>query len=468
MLRYLFFAWILLSTSLSVAQHHADSVTHTKRSLERLCTTVISKSRRYENTLDKHTSKVLVRFQRQEDRIRRKLIRLGNVAALDVLKKDSIPNFIYPLGMTYNEHFDTLQTTLRFLSSVKQLTQEGGLLKSKLSAASGHIAQLQDKLGYAERVRNYLQSRQQAWKQQLSSYTRFSRSLKKLNKDTWYYSQQLRDYKALLKDRTKAQEQAIILLRKIPAYNDFLRRNSQLSGLFNLPASGTVSDASGQQTRAQVEALIAARQSMNSGPGASSASPGSYMENQLDGARSQLNELRDKVGNGNNDLEMPDFKPNSQHNKSFLQRLEYGINLQPQQAASLIPAVSTLGLSLGYHINDKSVAGIGVAYRLGLGKPIKQITLTNEGVSLRSYLDLKLKKSFWISGGFEYNYMNRFRQLSTLYNPDKWQQSGLIGLTNKSKVGKKEVKIQLLWDFLSYRQIPSGQPLKFRFGYNLK
>jgi hypothetical protein len=56
-----------------------------------------------------------------------------------------------------------------------------------------------------------------------------------------------------------------------------------------------------------------------------------------------------------------------------------------------------------------------------------------------------------------------------LYSPDSWQESGLLGISKiisvKSKLFKK-TKVQLLWDFLSYQQLPRSQPLKFRVGYN--
>ena len=50
-----------------------------------------------------------------------------------------------------------------------------------------------------------------------------------------------------------------------------------------------------------------------------------------------------------------------------------------------------------------------------------------------------------------------------------WQQSGLIGISKvislKTKLFKK-TSIKLLWDFLSYQQMPRTQPVIFRAGYN--
>lgn len=91
-------------------------------------------------------------------------------------------------------------------------------------------------------------------------------------------------------------------------------------------------------------------------------------------------------------------------------------------------------------------------------------------------MDVKLKGSFYASGGFEYNYQPVADSLISSSTPgtnwkdvSSWQQSGLVGLSKiisvKSKFFKK-TKLQLMWDFLSYQQVPRTQPVKFRVGYN--
>jgi hypothetical protein len=83
-------------------------------------------------------------------------------------------------------------------------------------------------------------------------------------------------------------------------------------------------------------------------------------------------------------------------------------------------------------------------------------------LALEAYIDWKLKGSFWISGGYEQNYKTQITSIDQLYDISAWQQSGLIGISKvvsvKSKMFKK-TKIQLLWDFLSYQQIPRTHPI---------
>jgi hypothetical protein len=115
-------------------------------------------------------------------------------------------------------------------------------------------------------------------------------------------------------------------------------------------------------------------------------------------------------------------------------------------------------------LNDKSIIGIGASYKIGWGDGWQHIRITNEGVGLRSYLDLKLKGSIWFSGGYEQNYQKAFTKIDLLKDLNAWQTSGLIGVTKKYKLGKKTNQIQLLWDFLSYQQLPKRQPLVLRMG----
>jgi hypothetical protein len=73
-----------------------------------------------------------------------------------------------------------------------------------------------------------------------------------------------------------------------------------------------------------------------------------------------------------------------------------------------------------------------------------------------------------VSGGLEFNYERPFASVQQLRFPDLWTKSGLIGVSKtvsmKSRLFKK-TKLSLLWDFLSYQQVPKTQAILFRIGY---
>jgi hypothetical protein len=201
--------------------------------------------------------------------------------------------------------------------------------------------------------------------------------------------------------------------------------------------------------------------------------PGIYVQQQVQTAQQDLDHLKSKIaslgGNsGSGDMVMPDFKPDHQKNRSFLQRLEYTVNWQTSPATPVLPVISDIGVGIGYKLTDNFTAGTGLSYKLGLGRSIDHISFSNQGVGIRSYADIRAKGSLWISGGFEYNYWQQFSSIHSIKDLSLWQRSALIGVTKKYSIDRRrQGSLQLLYDLLSASQIPHGQPLKFRIGYSL-
>jgi hypothetical protein len=438
---------------------------------DKLFSRIDNKAKDLEHRLEKQTQRYLNRLEKREKKLQQRLWKKDSVAAKALF--GDVTDRYNKLKQTgantkniYSSHLDSMQTALRFLQ-----TQSGvnlaPALDTKYQSALNNYTQLQGKLNQATAIKQYLKERQQYLKGQLQKFG-LIKEFRKFEKDVYYYRAQVDEYKYILDDPSKLEAKLLQLANKIPAFKDFFAKNSMLSSMFRVPGNDPVASATpipGLQTRSSVQQNMIQR--FGSGPDASRA-----MQQNIQSAQSQVNQLKDKIsklGGGDSDMDMPDFKPNSQKVKSFWNRIELGANMQNARSNSLFPVTSDFGLSAGYKLNDKSIAGIGVSYKLGWGQNISNIKLTHEGVGLRSFVDIKLKGSFYASGGFEYNYQKPFGSVRQLYGIDNWQQSGLIGVSKviavQSKIFKK-TKVQLLWDFLSYQQIPRTQPVKFRVGYN--
>jgi hypothetical protein len=305
----------------------------------------------------------------------------------------------------------------------------------------------------------------------LSRYTNLPGNISKAysgyTREAFYYSAQVKELRDMANDPDKITKKALSLLNQTQAFQQFAKKYSQLAGLFSLPVNyGNAQSLAGLQTRAQVQGMIQA-QLASGGPNATA-----MLTQNLQAAQAQLNNYKDKLktlGNGSGDMEMPDFKPKNLKSKPFWKRLEYGANIQSSKSNYFIPAETDIGLSMGYKLSEKSTIGLGMAYKVGLGKDIQHMTITGQGVDLRSYIDVKIKSSFYASGGFEYNYIKPFQDFRQLYDFNSWHRSALIGVSKivslKSKWAKK-TKLQLLWDMLYAQQVPkAGQPIKFRVGY---
>jgi hypothetical protein len=473
----LFFAFIF--TKAAFAQ---DSIS-TPQVSSKYFETVSKKANSLNEKLDKKSQKALERFQKEEQKLKRKLAKIDSLAANNVFSnaENKYKQLEEKLKGTnkltqYIPNLDTTITSLKFLEQNSQLLSNVKDGKEKLTDALSKVKELESQLQKAENIKQFLKERRQYLKDQLNKFG-FAKEFKRINKNVYYYSQQLQEYKAILKDPEKIERKAIELLTKSKLFKDFMKKNSVLASLFRMP--GDPNDPSyqtslgGLQTRTQVNSLIQ-NQIAAGGPNAQQ----SFQQN-IQQAQSQIQQLKDKInklGGGSSDAELPDFKPNNQKTKSFLQRLELGTNVQSQRGNSLLPATSDLGLSLGYRINDESVVGIGASYKIGWGDGWNNIRISQQGASIRSFIDWKLKGSFYVSGGFEMNYRNELNGMtvqtrSGIFEAEQWQQSGLVGMSKivsiKSKFFKN-TKLQLLWDVLSYRQIPRTQPIVFRIGYHLK
>ncbi len=437
---------------------------------------VAEKAKGLEEKLDKKSEKALDQLQKQEAKLRSKLEKIDSIAAKNVfagaenkykeleqkLKDNKLRQYI--------PQIDSLSTSLKFLEANPPFISQANEVKEKLKEAMSKMEALKGQLQKAEDVKQFLKERKQYLKEQLSKFG-LAKELKKINKQVYYYAQQLNEYKQVLKDPKKAEQKALELLSKTKLFKDFMRKNSMLASLFRIP--GDANDPSGQaslaglQTRVRVNNLIQT-QIAAGGPNAQA-----QFQQNLQAAQSQLNELKDKIlksGGGNSDAEMPEgFKPNNQKTKSFLKRIELGTNIQSQKSTGFLPVTSDIGVSAGYKLNDNSIVGVGASYKMGWGRNIQHIRISHQGISARSFIDWKLKGSLWVSGGFEMNYRSEFRNFTVLQNYSAWQQSGLIGISKtvpvKSKFFKK-TSLKLLWDFLSYQQVPRTQPVVFRVGYN--
>ncbi|MBC7422942.1 MAG: hypothetical protein H7334_05740, partial [Ferruginibacter sp.] len=245
-----------------------------------------------------------------------------------------------------------------------------------------------------------------------------------------------------------------------------MKKNSALASLFGYNTGGVgTQNLAGLQTRADVNSLIQGRIAQG-GPNAAA-----IISQNMQQAKAEMQSLKDKIikaGGGSSDTEIPNFKPNTQKTRTLKQRLELGSNFQFGRPTRFASSQADIGMSLGYKLNDKSTTGIGIAYKMGYGS-INNLHISNEGIGLRSFIDWKLKKQFFVSGGYEMNHNTVFTSLRTLQSSLDWQSSGLIGLTKKIKVKTKYMKgtnFQILHDFLYKAHVVQTQPIIFRVGYN--
>ncbi len=413
--------------------------------------------------LNKSSTKAIERLQSQEkvliaklskqDSSKAKQLQLSSTAAYNGLPNQLMQakgNSVAAVR-NYIPGLDSVQAMMSFING-------GNVVKS--------VAGLQDQLQIANYTKTFLQNRRQALQTALAG-TPLVKQLKQVQKTAFYYQQQVETYRQTLKDPDKLQKLALTHLSKLDAFKAFFSKNSQLASIFRMSSTENELDAAsinGLQTRQSMRAALQQFESAG-------ANPQQFVQGQVQSASGELQTFKNKINNavgGNGEADIPSFKPNTQKAKSFLQRIELGFNIQSLRPNGLLPVTSDLAFTLGYKLNSQGVIGVGMSYKMGWGNGSSNFRITHEGFGLRSFVDWQIKGGFYISGGYEQNYMQSFNRLSELMNlpMSAWKQSGLLGISKKYKLGKKKGTLQVLYDFLHFSNQVNTQPVIFRTGFN--
>ncbi|MGG9963499.1 hypothetical protein [Ferruginibacter sp. SUN106] len=428
----------------------------------------------YTNRINNKTEKTLTKLSKWENKIHSLLLKVNPEAAQRLFANNQITFTTalekYKKGeavvtaqrVKYDEYRDKLTTSLGYLEQQKEKLDEK--LIAPVKKAKQKAEELEQQEASSEAMQQFIKERSKQLMDQAVQYLGNNKYLQKITKENYYYIETLKNYKAIFNDKKKAEETALTILNRIPAFTKFAQQNGMLAKLFGTPsAGGATTNLSGLQTRASVNALIQ-NQIAAGGPNAQA-----QIRLNIEAAQAQLNTLKDKIlKSAGADTEIPDFKPNQTKTQTFKQRLEFGNNFQFAKNNSLVPTTADIGLSIGYKLNDKSVIGLGASYKMGFGS-IQHISISHQGIGLRSFVDWKMKKQFYITGGYEMNHNAAFKNIQQLQSFNDWQNTGLIGLTRKINVKTKwakGTKLQLLYDILARAHAPVSQPLMFRAGYN--
>jgi Mg2+ and Co2+ transporter CorA len=447
---------------------------------------------KYSNRITNKTEKTLEKLSNWEEKIRKllnktspeianQLFAEGRETFASMLAKvKEGKSLIEDTRKKYDQYQDQLSTNIKYLETQKEALDSKYI--KPLTKAKQKITTLDSTVAETETAEKLIKERTKLLLTEAYKVLGKNRLLSKIGAENYTYLETLKNYRELFQDSKKAEKLALDILNRIPAAKAFMQNNSMLASLFGSPGGGaSTTSLAGLQTRASVNSLIQDRIAAG-GPNAAA-----QISQNIQAAQGELNKLKDKIAKSGNstDADMPNFKPNEQKSKTFKQRIEIGSNMQFGKPNRYTGSQADVGLSIGYKLNSKSILGIGLSYKLDYGS-ISDFYMKHGGVGFRSFVDYKIKKHFFVSGGYEMNFNSSFKNFSEIRNANGtlgigngWQQSGLIGISKKisfpstsggTKGGKtkfvKGTKVQLLYDFLYNTHVVPTQPVVFRVGYN--
>jgi hypothetical protein len=473
----------------------------------RLFGRIQSKTANLNQQLQRQTQKYMQKLQQQEQQLEKKIYAIDSnsakklfansrqqYAALARLLQSDTGSSHQKLSGQYQPVTDSLSTALAFLQKNPQVLSQGGSSvntlgsgqvvaglpsaeQAKLQASISQLQALQAKMQDASQIKAYMLQRKQQIGQYIAQHANLqsltAKPYAKMQADMYYYSAQVRQYRDQLNSPDALEQKAMAALSRLPAFQGFMKTNSQLSSLFTMPGSTSGPQViAGLQTRSQISGMVQSQVTANATVGGSGSSGASAdLSGKVQSAQSTLNSYKSKLsqlGGGSSEIDAPNFRPNDQKTKNFIHRLQFGVDFQTTQSTYYFPAMTNLGVHLGYLLGHGNDVGVGAAMKIGWGTGFNHIAVTGQGVGLRSFFDIAIKGSFSATGGFEYNYTTPFMVYQQLRQIQYWTKSGLIGVSKtvsmKSRL-LKQTKLSILWDFLSYEAVPKRTPLIFRVGY---
>lgn len=474
---FLFTCLLFFYASITYSQKAENEPVNMK--IERFSKSTIKKSVAFEKRIINRTDKSIKRYIKQEKKLKKQLSKIDSEAAnvifdnsidsLLCLKKQLFEkklNFTKPLenSRKYIPLLDTIKGAIKFL---KLDSLENNFLVnkvSKISEVQDKLDGLESKLACSEQYSRYIKERKTQLEYLLSKYKgklNYDGVLKKWSKEYYYYSETIKNFEGVFNDPTKAQKELLAFLNHNPAFKDYIQKYGGLADIF---FRSDPTNFEGLQTKAMVEQALSKKMGMFGKEGSE------IILQKIALAQQTILKAASKYPALNNASEIPEFKPNSQRTKTFLERFEYGFDLQADRSSKLVPSSFTFGLSVGYKLNDKFITGLGTNFTLFYNtKPFKT-NINKEDLGLRYYLEYAIGKGFNLRGGWERKLAYELAEGKSENIQPFFRDSALLGFSKtiafsaKQSVIKKQFKGRaiLMYDFLAERHIPATAPIVFR------
>lgn len=472
-LRKLGFFCLLLTGVFSATAQEQSAVEISLNEANKFAESIDKKAQKLSKKLNKSTARYLKKFERSEKTIIEEIKRnLPPESVLSIERDIGLGDLSFTsdngnqINVPYFSTLDSLKTSLQFLLNSKENRLLVFTDNVKIEKTINDLELVEDKFSNVYNIKQNILNRQEKLNAIIQQYN-LPVSINKYKKEVYYYQQQIKEYKDIFQSPEKIEKKWLEILSNNKSFKKYFAKYSQLAGLFSIPSDElSLLDTGTLQTNAKIQ------ESLNSRIMSGKQDAASFFSSKIQEGKSQLNEMKEKITNldlGASDVDIPSFKPNMQKTKSFWKRLEFGTTIQNTRGNQYLPISSDLALVIGYKLNDKSIIGFGTSYKMGWGESIRNISITHQGMGIRSFLDWRLKRSLFVVGGFERNYFHRFTNLDQLRTDiDHWQNSALIGLSKKYKFGKKgKGDMRILIDLLYNQHKPVTQPVLFRLGYGL-
>jgi len=312
------------------------------------------------------------------------------------------------------------------------------------------LPRAQQQLNATQRTKSELMQRKEYYKSQVNEHPEYGKWLKKMEKERYYYTAQINEYRKPLRDPNILEDKLMNALRSDPRWNDFAA---------TLPAK--------PQNPAKMQPRQTVQQMMQSQAAAIDSDPAKLIHDAKQKGNDLLGDLSNKAssfGNMDNAAQMPKFTPNPYKTKSFWQRIDVGFNLQFDNRTHFMPSTGVAGGQASFNFDPKFSVGMLANYRFGMGE-IKDIQFSHVGAGYGAFANYKIWKAFGVQAGYERNWRTEI-EMGESRHTAAWTNSALVGLTYEYDIGKKaKAMVGVFFDALYKQHTPQTNAVLWRMGW---
>ena len=316
----------------------------------------------------------------------------------------------------------------------------------------GAIDRAQQQLNITQRTKGELLKRKEHWKARVNEHPEYGKYLSKMEKERYYYTAQINEYRKPLRDPDVLDEKLMTALRRDPRFGDFL---------------ATLPDKKQNPEKMQPRQMV--QKMMKSQAAAIDPDPDKLLQEAKGKGVNLLGDLSHQAnsfGNLDNAAQMPKFTPNPYKTKSFWQRIDVGFNLQFDNRTRSLPSTGIAGAQASFNFDPKLSAGVLANYRFGMGD-IKNIHFSHAGAGYGVFANYKIWKNLGVQAGYERNWRAEM-EMNEIRHPEVWTSSTLVGLTYEYGIGKKaKASVGVFFDALYKQHTPETNAVLWRMGWKI-
>jgi hypothetical protein len=403
---------------------------------------------RRSNTSEKYLS----RFNKSEEKYLRKLCRINPQKAdafykswaqsQQRLNKKMNGDYINPFAdstLYYNPYNDSLFSAMEYTGD-------------SLSLVS--LNDYKHQLRKEDYIKEYMRQQKQCLKKLTAQTPEMQNSYKALDKDSYYFIQQLKEYDEWFKEKNKLEQYAMNAFNTNKDFNNYFQNHSsQYSG--SQIASDWGKSITDLQTNTSVKELQQKSISSLTNEGKE------LTKEKLSEGMAKISKMKLDFPEIANAEDIPNFKPNPLKTKRTKDRLHYNLDIQFDNKNPFAPQGINLGPSIEYDLLPSSDIGLGFNSHI----PFKKVNTESNNETpvtfkILSYFDQKVKNIFYINACYDYDLTSQ-NELN--------KNDFLIGCKVKySKVKKLAPSISILYDFFHNQHTPHTQMIVYRISFTIK